>query len=469
MLAKVNKRPPGAKKSAPKKEGATQVRTRWIAAWASTAAVFTLLVGCTTTTQPEDKPSPTTAIKMTLGVYGAPTELSAYADIVEAWNLDNPNKQLILVTAADEAEQSTMLRSGRQAPDVFLASRSDLDYLVESKINQPVGALLDEPNRDVDLGDGYPIDSVRAFAAEDELQCMPYGYSPMVMYYNTKLINFARMKRRGLDVPGLPGRWTFDEFSEAAKFAARPATRSAGLHIDSTLSALAPFVYAGGGQVFDDSVTPTSVNFSDDDSQAALTAILELLRNPPSVTLSYKQLAKQSPLEWFKAGKLGMFAGYRSLTPELRKTPGLAFDVMALPRIADEQTVGDITGLCMSADAQETDVAADLIFYLSGKDPVSKITEAGFMVPANLGVAASDAFLQPGREPFTASVFNGSTRNIVLPPLLDGYAELESAVSFNIRRLFSMGTLDLPAVTAEIDADSQAFLSPTESSESPES
>ena len=274
-------------------------------------------------------------------------------------------------------EQRQKLLSGEPVPDVFLLDRVDLAQVIADDVSQPVGDLLDEPDRDVDFGDGYPIDAVRAFANDNDLQCLPYGFSPMVMYINTSLIDFTRMARRGLDFPTQPGRWNFEQFAEAARFASRPATRAAGVQIEPTIEALAPFIYSGGGEVFDDEAAPTSLSFSDGDSQTALSTTLELLRNPPSVTLTDKQLERQSALDWFKAGKLGMLAGYRSLTPELRAT-GVTFDVMAMPSLGDEQTVADITGLCMSKDASSAEAAADFMYYLASSDSVASVAAAGY-------------------------------------------------------------------------------------------
>ena len=59
--------------------------------------------------------------------------------------------------------------------------------------------LLDE--RGVDFGDRFSRDAVQAFGVDGELQCMPYSVSPMVMYFNTDLVDFDKMQRRGLDVP----------------------------------------------------------------------------------------------------------------------------------------------------------------------------------------------------------------------------------------------------------------------------
>ncbi|CUR55086.1 Carbohydrate ABC transporter substrate-binding protein, CUT1 family [metagenome] len=430
------------------------------------ATALVLLAGCTTDKAPPvDKPTPTTPTTLSFSTYGPPAEVAVYRRLVEAWNIDHPDEQVTLRTAADRADQASLVAAGGSVPDVFLLDRLDLAQVIADDVSQPVGDLLDEPDRDVDFGDGYPIDAVGAFANDNDLECLPYGFSPMVMYVNTSLIDFTRMARRGLDVPTQPGRWSFEQFAEGARFASRPATRAAGVQIEPTVEGLAPFIYSGGGDVFDDDTTPTSLAFSEGDSQAALATTLELLRNPPSVTLSDQQLAHKSALDWFKAGKLGMIAGYRSLVPELRAT-GVTFDVMQMPSLGDEQTVADITGLCMSKDAPSADAAADFIYYLASSESVASVAAAGYLVPANLEVATSDAFLQPGRQPLTATVFNDAARNIVIPPMLSVYPELEESVANDIQRLFSMGVLNLPLVTSQIDTDSQAVLSPPEPSES---
>ena len=43
-----------------------------------------------------------------------------------------------------------------------------------------------------------------------------------------------------------------------------------------------------------------------------------------------------------------MITGSRALVPELREVPGLEFDVMPIPSIDGQATVGEITGLCVS-------------------------------------------------------------------------------------------------------------------------
>jgi len=430
----------------------------------TTALVAGLLAGCN---DGEPDPPGATIIptQLSFSAYGAPQELAAYGRIVDAWNLDNPGAQVTLTTTSDRADQADQLRSSAGVPDVFLVDRRDLGYLRENDLTHPVGELFDQPGRDIDFGDDYPIDSVQAFAHDSDLECLPYAYSPMVIYYNTDLVDFDKMKRRGLDVPTTGNAWTFEEFAAAVKFASRPATHAAGVYVEPTLRGLAPFIYSGGGKLYDDPTTPTSLAFSDGDTKSALSTTLELLRNP-LFTLSDNQLKKHTALEWFERGRLGMIPGFRSLIPKLRQTKGLHFDVLAMPAINDAKTVGEVTGLCMSKSVQDPEAAADFMYYLSSAKQVSAVAQAGYLVPANLEVTADAAFLQPDQQPASAMVFTNSLRSIVLPPVIDDEAALQAAVGADVRRLFSMGVLDLDVVTERIDTDSQKVLAPETASPS---
>jgi multiple sugar transport system substrate-binding protein len=304
---------------------------------------------------------------------------------------------------------------------------------------------------------------LEAFALDRDLQCMPYGISPMVIYYNRALVDFEAMEARGLDVPSSDEneRWTFEEFRVAAEFAARPRRGISGFHVEPTLEGLAPFIYSAGGQVFDDDVAPTSLAFSTDETRSALEDVLPVLRDP-RLTLSQEQLAEASAMTWFEDGQLGMIAGYRSWVPALRRLPDLDFDVIAMPTVEDEATVGQITGLCIAADTADVAESADLLVDLISTESVSRVVLAGYLVPANAEVALSDAFLQPGRSPEHSAVYNTSVGNLRIPPLLDDYEELEAAVADPLQELLTTPVPDLDLLTEEIDEASVEVLSPPE-------
>jgi multiple sugar transport system substrate-binding protein len=409
---------------------------------------------------PNPAPSPTAAeddpVQLTLGVNGTEDELAAYASDAEVFDSLYDPAQVDVKNWDSSADMMSAIRDGEDVPDVFLASRDDLATLQEKNLIQPVDALLDA--RGVDFGDGYSRDALQAFSADDRLQCMPYGISPMVIYYNTRLVDFDQMEKRGLLFPAEREAWTLEMFTAAAQYASRQSKGTKGFYIVPGVRTFAPFIYSGGGQLFDDEDAPTSLAFSDGDSADALERTLEVLRRP-QLTLSQNQLAKRSPLEWFKEGKLGMIAGYRRLVPELRQVHGLDFDVISMPILDGQATSGDITGLCMSADAASTPAAADLMVNMLSTPSVERVVHAGYLVPANSQVALSDEFLQPGRLPDHSDVFNNSVRAIQIPPVLSVWPELERVVRPELEALVEVPVLDdLEQRLAEIDEESRPVL-----------
>lgn len=423
-----------------------------------------LLAACEST--PGAIPPPTetggsTAVdrSLTFGVFGTEDEVAAYDSLVAVYNsLYDGAETSIESYSSREAFMGTMRESG-EVPDVFLASGRDLAWLEDQQVLQPVDSLLLE--RGVDFGDLYSRDAVLAFSADARLQCMPVGISPMVIFYNTELVDFDRMEARGLPVPDEERlTWGFEAFTAAVEFASRPQRNTRGIHVAPTVENLAPFVYAGDGEVYDDPTEPTSLAFSEEDSLAALEEVLPVLRDP-RLTLSDEQLHERPPMDWFKRGKLAMIQAYRDDVPMLRQVPGLRFDVIASPSVERPATIGELTGMCVSAGTGNVTAAADFLVHMASSVSVRRVASEGYLVPANLEVALSTDFQQPGRAPDHAQVFTNAVRSIVLPPLIDDQAELELVVSESLDELLTAPILaDLEALTTQIDEESRVVLDP---------
>ncbi|MEJ7795126.1 MAG: extracellular solute-binding protein [Nocardioides sp.] len=422
-----------------------------------------LVAGCESTPgaipPPEETGSTAVDRSLTFGVFGTEDEVAAYESLVAVYNsLYDGAEMSVESYSSREAFMGTLRESG-EVPDVFLASARDLAWLGDQQVLQPVDSLLLE--RGVDFGDLYSRDAVLAFSAEARLQCMPVGISPMVIYYNTELVDFDKMEARGLPVPDQERvTWGLDAFTAAAEFASRPRRGTRGIHVPPTVENLAPFVYAGGGEVFDDATEPTSLAFSGDDSRAALEEVLPVLRDP-RLTLSDEQLQKRPAMEWFTRGKLAMIQGYRDEVPTLRQVTGLRFDVISSPSIERSATVGDLSGMCVSAGTANATAAADFLVHMASSVSLRRVASEGYLVPANLEVALSTDFQQPGRAPDHAEVFTNAVRTIVLPPLIDDQPELELVVSESLDDLLTAPILtDLDALTEQIDLESRTVLDP---------
>ena len=429
--------------------------------------------GCTDDDDPDPvQPTsrPVKKVNLTFGVWGSDPEIEAYQGVVDAYNAATDEASVKIKPYPTHDDLAAALDGG-EVPDIFLVSRGDMADLQEKKLNQPIGDLLDE--RDVDFGDGYSRPALEAFASDRELQCMPYGISPMVIYYNKDLVDFDAMAERGLDVPAVDDEqldkkptWTLEQFQAAAEYASRPRREIAGFYVAPTLRGLSPFILSGGGQIFDDDEDPTSLAFSSDDTKSALEKVLPLLRDP-KLALTPEQLSEKTPLEWFKEGKLGMIAGFRDLVPALRPTASLNFDILPMPVVDDPATIGDLTGICISNDTPDVAESADFLVDFISTDSVSAVAAAGYLAPANTTVALSDAFLQPGRLPLHAGVSNNSIKSMRIPPLIGNVAELEAAVADPLKALLEVEVPDLDALTQEIDDASVPVLAPEEATESP--
>ena len=404
--------------------------------------------------------------RLVFAVWGNETEVDAYREIVAAYNQHSTVVDVHVEAWPGHASMLAAIRSGHVTPDLYMLPREGLAETLEAGRNRPVLDLLDA--RGVAFGDEFPRDVISAFTADDNLQCMPYTSSPMVIYYNTDLIDFERMEARELPVPPEEREyWTLDMFRAAAEFASRPRKDSKGVYIEPTLRGLAPFVYAGGGSPFDDDVDPTSLTLSDGENLDSIRETLEVLRDP-TITLSNRQLREQSALEYFEDGRLGMVAGFRDLTPRLREVPGLNFDVMPMPELDEGATIGDLTGVCVAEGSQErVEQSADFLVNLLSDDAVTTMASTGYLMPTKLDVSFSDAFLQPELQPANSRAFVSSLRSIVLPPLLAVWPGLEAAVDPDLERLLTQPVLeDLEAELEAIDEKSRRVLDPEEPEES---
>lgn len=440
-----------------------------LAALSAGAVLAAALTGCDgddgPTPGPSSPPPPVAPAELTLGIWGTEDEIAAYQRVVDTYDSVADEAEVTIEAHRDHDDLVATLDEG-DVPDVFMVSRGDLAKLEKRELTRPIGTLLDD--RGVDFGDGYSRPALEAFASERELQCMPYGISPMVIYYNKELVDFERMAARGLDVPSGEdnARWTLEEFRAAAEFASRPRRGISGFSVAPTLRGLAPFIYSAGGELFDDNEDPTSLAFSSDETRSALEDVLPVLRDP-TLTLTEGQLLQAPASTWFARGELGMIAGFRSMVPELRQVQGLDFDVIAMPTVDDAATIGEISGLCISSATKEVGESADLLVDLISSASVSAVVRAGYLSPANTTVALSEDFLQPGRQPVHAEVFNSSVAAMRLPPLVDDFAALEAAVAVPLEQLLEVAVPDLELLTEQIDAASRPVLSPEELGESP--
>lgn len=430
---------------------------------AGVLALALLTAGCSSEEEkPEPSPetsAPAAPTTLTFAVYGPPPVISAYSKIAADFTAENPDTVVNVQPYDTHAEAMRALEDGRargEAPDLFLMDRDDMAGLHEDGALRRVDDLLAE--RQVDFGDGYTRSGLAAFSADSALQCMPADISPLVVYYNPRLIDLSQVAEPGANPVDQENGWGLDEFARAAAQARGPGTR--GLYVAPELEHVAPFVWSGGGEIVDDGDEPTRLTLSEGSSASAMERLLELVRDP-ALTFNQNALRKRSALERFKAGQLGMMLGYRSLTPRLREQENLVFDVMPLPRLGSGATVASMSGLCISESA-DADKTADLLSHVISDESAETLAASGYVMPANLDVLNSEAFLQPGQLPEHATVFAEEVRDIRPMPTSSHWPEVRARASRMLVDLFYEPViLPLEERLAAIDTASEPVFDPT--------
>lgn len=441
-------------------------RSRLVAIVASVSALA-LTAACSggdPKATPTPSPTPSGPTLLTFAVYGPPQVVTAYTKIASDFSADHPDIVVNIRPYSTAAEAKAALDKQLAAgdpPDAFLAPQTDLAALVAAKAVRPLDELLGE--REVDFGDGFQRDALQAYSADNGLQCMPVDVSPLVVYYNTTLVNLAALTDPGRQPITSDSGWKLDKFALAAQQAigARPGVR--GVYVAPDLTQVAPFIWSGGGELVNNADEPTSLTLSDSSSAAAIEKLLEVVRNP-QLTFTAQQIAKRSALQRFKAGKLAMMLGFRDLTPELRAQENLSFDVMPLPRVGSKATVGDSRGLCLAEASEHPEKTADFLAYAVSNDAQAQLAATGYVVPTNTDVANSEVFLQPGEYPANAQVFNAGVRSIRTFPSASTWPSVAAHTATLLQGLFYDPVIDpLDERLKAIDAASAPLFTPVPS------
>jgi multiple sugar transport system substrate-binding protein len=236
--------------------------------------------------------------------------------------------------------------------------------------------------------------------------------------------------------------------------------------LDPDVEQVAPFVWAGGGDVVDDPDRPTSTTFADGATTEVLRQLQQLVHDP---RLSGGRAAGRpdtgSAVQRFEAGRVGMVVGFRDLVPQLRATPGLHFDVMPLPRLPGEATLGSVRALCLARGAGHVAAAADFLAYAVGDRAARVLARTGFAMPSNLDAVNSPAFLQPGSQPRHARVFVDTVRDVRFLPSGPAWVRTREAIDRALAAIWGSPRAGaLQSRLEALDRTSTRLLAPGQSS-----
>lgn len=460
----------------------------WSKACAGAVAVSLFLVSaCTGDGEPNATPTPTSSttsttpepVELNLAVYGDEPLLEMYQSIADAFTQEHPNVTFEISSTGDASAAAEAaigaIGSGVGAPDIFLLGVDKLADVVAADAIQPVNELLEA--RGIPFGDGIQRVGLTAFSANAALACMPNEVSPLVAYYNTKLVKPRRLLLEdGERIGPIESSWSWEAFVAAAQQATeRGAKRGAkGGYIAPTLDAVTPFILSAGGSIVDEDLGPSRLTLSDGNSKDALKTLAGFSRNA-EISLTRADVESRTPLQWFKSGRLGVLFASRAVLPELRAKEGLTFDVAPLPKISSTETTAAMNAYCIARTSEHVEEAADFIAFAVDGPGVEISALTGATVPVQLEVLHNSEFLQPGQQPLHAQVFAEGARRAALPPYSRYWSAASASAGPALDRILYGRTInvtdddtpELDELLEQVDEDSRPIFEPPEPTISP--
>jgi multiple sugar transport system substrate-binding protein len=291
-------------------------------------------------------------------------------------------------------------------PDIIRLDASSAAVFIDN------GALMDltpfiEGENGIDLNDYFP--NVTNIARRgDALYAIPIDFTPMVVYYNRRLFDEAR-------VPYPEPGWTWDDFLSKAKALTREGRY--GTTFANWMPGWLPWVWAGGGDV----LGPTGKAVGAADSEATVRAVTWLrdLVTVHKVAPSLSQMAAEGAAPFANAQAAMETSGHWNLVT-LASAPKVKLQEVGVAPIPVARkgmpptTVIYESGWSIGKNCRNPELAWEFIRYYTSAEVQRKLQKTGIGICARKDIAQERAvdereqdFLRivpSGREPWGARI-----------------------------------------------------------------
>ncbi|MEJ7654632.1 MAG: extracellular solute-binding protein [Chloroflexia bacterium] len=174
---------------------------------------------------------------------------------------------------------------------------------------------------------------------------MPQNLSSLVVYYNKKLFDDAKIAYPAAD-------WTWDQFLDTAKKLTKDVdgdgkTDQYGLGTEASIFRIAPFIWQNGGELVDNEQKPTKLTLDSPESTEAIRWFVELQTKHHVAPDAVQEEAQESE-DRFQNGTTAMFLNSRRGTPTYREIEAFDWDVAPLPRRSEQAGILHADAYCMS-------------------------------------------------------------------------------------------------------------------------
>lgn len=307
-------------------------------------------------------------------------------EIIDGWNADNPDTQVVLNLVPDYDTKLQTALAGGSPPDIFYIDSFKLPDLVAAGAVAPIGDQLTNPD------DFYP--SMReAFTIDGTFYCPPKDFSTLALEYNKDLFDAAGVAYPTAD-------WTWDDLRAAAEQLTNADAGVYGMVLSPDFARLIALIYANGGTVTDEGFTAMTL---DSDAVKQATEFYVNL-----VTDGFAAQPADLDSGWageaFGKGKAAMAMEGNWIVPFLAdQFPDVNYGLVELPAgSAGKATMAFTVCYGVPAGGANNEAALKVVDYITGPDGMKAWTDLGLAMPTRASLAAGWLEQYPDLEAFIA-------------------------------------------------------------------
>jgi multiple sugar transport system substrate-binding protein len=341
-----------------------------------------------TTSGASGPPAGDTTATLTIFDFGGDADKKIYAAAHERFKKKYPNVTVAdnftpVSTWSEYSNKVTAQVAGGQPPDIINIAIEGARLLVSKDLLTPLDEFISRDSGAKELTDDVAKPLLDPFTISGKTWYVPHSWNNMVIYYNTKIFQDAKIDPPKAD-------WTWNDFLAVAKqlTTGSGADQVYGFGIPFFNFGLHPWWLTNGTGVLNGDWTESNLN--DPKMLEAVTFVHDLVHvhkvSPAVEGVDTENL--------FSAGKLAM-SGWGHWPIQGFITNNFQdFDVQYWPRKTAATSVFGVGGWGVSKESKNKDLAWELIKELTSKETIGATAEAGVAIPARRSVAEGAAFLK---------------------------------------------------------------------------
>jgi multiple sugar transport system substrate-binding protein len=400
-------------------------------------------------------PSASAATTVSFMTFGEPEEIKAYRTLVSSFEKQNKSIDVKLIEASDRSDLLARLSTsfaGGTPPDLFLLNYRFYAQFAAKGVLEPIQSRVNSSKlfRQKD----FYRQALDAFKFDGTLTCQPQNISSLVVYYNKKLFNQAK-------VAFPKSGWTWKQMIDKAKRLTKDLngdkkTDQYGLGVEASILRLAPFVWSNGGEIVDNQRSPTRLTLTTPAAQGAFKEFLKL-HTVYGVIPGDVELEAEDDESRFQNGRSAMILSSRRSVPTFRTIKSFDWDIVALPKFKKQAGILHSDAYCMSKASKVKNEAWKFVEYAVGPKGAPVIARTGRTVPSLKKVANSRAFLNPNAKPRNSKVFLDTIPVIRALPNVSTWPEIEDATYSIMEQYLYVPGISALKVAQEMESKTKAM------------